>query len=151
MRNARGVGQQMVQRDSGPLRRPAGQPAVYGVVRASRPDSARRRAAAAANCLLTEQSWNRVAGVHGVPAAASAGPAASSVTTVPPLVTMATPHRSMGSILGGSGDQGADPNELVVITDPPAATAPAAGESFRTVRAARFAEVLRGVSFTPAR
>jgi hypothetical protein len=32
-----------------------------------------------------------------------------------------------------------------------AATAAAPGESFRTVRAARFAEVLRGVSFTPAR
>jgi hypothetical protein len=57
----------------------------------------------------------------------------------------------MGSILGGSGDQGADPNKLVEITDPLAATGPAAGESFRTVRAARFAEVLRGVSFTPAR
>jgi hypothetical protein len=57
----------------------------------------------------------------------------------------------MGSILGGSGNQGADPNKLVEITDPLAATAPAPGESFRTVRAARFAEVLRGVSFTPAR
>jgi hypothetical protein len=57
----------------------------------------------------------------------------------------------MGSILGGGGDQGADPNKLVEITDPLAATALAPGESFRTVRAARFAEVLRGVSFTPAR
>ncbi len=36
------------------------------------------------------------------------------------------------------------------ITDPLAATAPASpGESFRTVRAAGFGEVLRGVSFTP--
>jgi hypothetical protein len=47
------------------------------------------------------------------------------------------------STVSGGGDQGADPNKLVEIT------APAAGESFRTVRTARFAEVIRGVSFTP--
>jgi hypothetical protein len=53
------------------------------------------------------------------------------------------------STVSGSGDQGADPNQLVAITDDlGAATAPAA-ESFRTVRAAGFGEVLRGVSFTP--
>jgi len=51
------------------------------------------------------------------------------------------------STVSGSGDQGADPNKLVEITDPLAATAP--GESFRTVRTAGFGEVLRGVSFTP--
>ncbi len=55
------------------------------------------------------------------------------------------------STVSGSGDQGADPNKLVQITDPLAAAAPAAGESFRAVRAARFAEVLHGVSLTPAR
>jgi hypothetical protein len=49
----------------------------------------------------------------------------------------------------GGGDQGADPNKLVEITDPLSASAPAAAESFRTVRAAGFGEVLRGVSFTP--
>ncbi|MFZ0192872.1 MAG: hypothetical protein WAL72_38640 [Streptosporangiaceae bacterium] len=37
----------------------------------------------------------------------------------------------------------------MTITDPLGATSPAAGESFRTVRAAGFGEVLRGVSFTP--
>jgi hypothetical protein len=52
------------------------------------------------------------------------------------------------STVSGSGDQGADPNKLVTITDPLSATSPA-GESFRTVRAAGFGEVLRGVSFTP--
>ena len=51
--------------------------------------------------------------------------------------------------VSGSGDQGADPNKLVAITDPLGATSPAAGEGFRTVRAAGFGEVLRGVSFTP--
>jgi hypothetical protein len=55
------------------------------------------------------------------------------------------------STVSGGGDQGADPNKLVEITDPLAAASPAAGESFRTVQTARFAEVLRGVSFTPAR
>ena len=53
------------------------------------------------------------------------------------------------STVSGSGDQGADPNKLVEITDPLNATTPATRESFRTVRAAGFGEVLRGVSFTP--
>jgi hypothetical protein len=53
------------------------------------------------------------------------------------------------STVSGSGDQGADPNKFVTITDNLAATALPAGESFKTVRTARFAEVLRGVSFTP--
>jgi hypothetical protein len=53
------------------------------------------------------------------------------------------------STVSGGGDQGADPNKLVAITDPLSATAPAGGESFLTVQAARFAEVIRGVSFTP--
>jgi len=53
------------------------------------------------------------------------------------------------STVSGSGDQGADPNKLVAITDRLSAFAPQAGETFDTVRAARFGEVLRGVSFTP--
>jgi hypothetical protein len=53
------------------------------------------------------------------------------------------------STVSGSGDQGADPNQLVMITDRLAATAALAGESFAVVRTARFGEVLRGVSFTP--
>ena len=52
------------------------------------------------------------------------------------------------STVSGGGDQGADPNRLVAVTDRlSAATAPA--ESFTTVRAAGFGQVLRGVSFTP--
>jgi hypothetical protein len=53
------------------------------------------------------------------------------------------------STVSGSGDQGADPNKLVMITDNVAATSLPPGESFTTLRTARFAEVLRGVSFTP--
>ena len=53
------------------------------------------------------------------------------------------------STVSGSGDQGADPNKLVVITDRLAATSLPAAESFRTVRTARSGEVLRGVSFAP--
>jgi hypothetical protein len=53
------------------------------------------------------------------------------------------------STVSGNGDQGADPNKLVAITDNPAATAPTQGESFRTIRSAGDREVLRGVSFTP--
>ena len=52
------------------------------------------------------------------------------------------------STVSGGGDQGADPNKLVAITDRLSATAPGA-ESFTTVRSAGFGQVLRGVSFTP--
>jgi hypothetical protein len=53
------------------------------------------------------------------------------------------------STVSGGGDQGADPNRLVEITDPIAATSAAAGESFQTLQTAGFGQVLRGVSFTP--
>jgi len=53
------------------------------------------------------------------------------------------------STVSGNGNQGADPNQLVMITDNLAATGLPAGESFTAIRTARFGEVLRGVSFTP--
>ena len=53
------------------------------------------------------------------------------------------------STVSGNTDTGADPNQLVTITDKLAATSLPAHESFTTLRTARFAEVLRGVSFTP--
>jgi len=53
--------------------------------------------------------------------------------------------------VSGNGDQGADPNKLVAITDSLSAGGPTppSSESFTTVRAAGNLEVLRGVSFTP--
>jgi hypothetical protein len=55
------------------------------------------------------------------------------------------------STISGSGDQGADPNKLVAITDTLSAGGPSApaGESFTTIRTAGYGEVLRGVSLTP--
>jgi hypothetical protein len=53
------------------------------------------------------------------------------------------------STVSGSGDQGADPNKLVEITDRPGASSPAAGEAFTTIRDARYGEVVRGISLTP--
>ena len=53
------------------------------------------------------------------------------------------------STVSGNGDQGADPNKLVVVTDALTATALPPTESFNTLRTAGFGEVLRGVSFTP--
>jgi hypothetical protein len=53
------------------------------------------------------------------------------------------------STVSGNGDQGADPNRLVSITDKLSATTPPASESFSTVRTAGFGEALRGISFTP--
>jgi hypothetical protein len=53
------------------------------------------------------------------------------------------------STVSGSGDQGADPNKLVAITDKLSAAALPAGEQFVTVRSAGYGQVLRGVSVTP--
>jgi hypothetical protein len=55
------------------------------------------------------------------------------------------------STISGNGDQGADPNQLVLVFDSLQNTDPkvAAQESFFTIRKAGFGEVLRGVSFTP--
>jgi hypothetical protein len=52
------------------------------------------------------------------------------------------------STVSGGGDQGADPDKLVEVTDQLSATS-AGSESFHTVETARFGQVLRGVSFTP--
>jgi hypothetical protein len=52
------------------------------------------------------------------------------------------------STVSGSGDQGADPNKLVSITDNLSATS-LPSESFTTIDSANSGEVLRGVSFTP--
>jgi len=53
------------------------------------------------------------------------------------------------STVSRNGDQGADPNRLVVITDTISASSLPAGESFATFATAGFGEVLRGVSFAP--
>ena len=53
------------------------------------------------------------------------------------------------STVSGNGDQGADPNRVVVITDTLSATTLPASESFSTFRSAGYGEVLRGVSFSP--
>ncbi|MDQ6705227.1 MAG: hypothetical protein M3Z85_04570 [Acidobacteriota bacterium] len=55
------------------------------------------------------------------------------------------------STISGSGDQGADPNKLVAITDVLSNADPslASLEPFTTIMSAGFGEVLRGVSFTP--
>lgn len=53
------------------------------------------------------------------------------------------------STISGSGDQGADPNKLVAITDKLSATTLPAEESFITLKSAGYGEVLRGVAFAP--
>jgi hypothetical protein len=53
------------------------------------------------------------------------------------------------STVSGAGDQGADPNQLVTITDALGATSPPPFEQFRTLQTATFGQVVRGVSFTP--
>lgn len=65
------------------------------------------------------------------------------------------PRNGMVTIYGvtatvsGSGDQGADPNRLVTISDRVGAVGPAPRERFRTLRTAQDGTIYRGVSFTP--
>ena len=56
------------------------------------------------------------------------------------------------STVSGATDQGADPNQLVVITDNLSFSSEtdAAGEAFKTLRTADSGTVLRGVSFEPS-
>jgi len=53
------------------------------------------------------------------------------------------------SAVSGGGDQGADPNGLVSVTDDLNAAALPANEAFRAVVAPGYDKVVRGVSFTP--
>jgi len=53
------------------------------------------------------------------------------------------------SSVSGNGDQGADPNQLVSITDNLSSTTLPGSESFSTVMPATYGQVIRGVSFTP--
>jgi uncharacterized protein (TIGR03437 family) len=55
------------------------------------------------------------------------------------------------STVSANGDQGADPNKLVAVTDTIGNTDPtvAAKETFTTLRSANAGEVLRGVALTP--
>lgn len=56
---------------------------------------------------------------------------------------------SITSTISGSGDQGADPNKMVAITDKLSATTLPSSESFVTLDSAGNGEVLRGVAFAP--
>lgn len=53
------------------------------------------------------------------------------------------------STVSGGGDEGADPNQLVKVTDSLNATSAPASEKFSTVVPAAYGQVVRGVSFTP--
>ena len=55
------------------------------------------------------------------------------------------------STISGNGDQGADPNQLVFVTDQLADTSntPPASAQFAVLETAGFGEVLRGVAFAP--
>jgi hypothetical protein len=53
------------------------------------------------------------------------------------------------STVSGSGDQGADPNEVVAITDNIAATSATVGEKFTTIAAPQNRVIYRGVAVVP--
>jgi hypothetical protein len=97
--------------------------------------------------------------IHGYPAGSNAGtglpwaPATDGLRNITGRVGRDGVATIWGitSTISGNGDVGADPNRLVVIRDPIESTQPGTGfpSGFFTLRTADFAEVLRGVSFTP--
>jgi hypothetical protein len=97
--------------------------------------------------------------VPGYPTGNNSGPGGSNLPWAPAtdglrnitgltLDGIATIY-AITSTISGSGDQGADPNKLVVITDKLSATTLPSAETFFTLRTAGSGEVLRGVSWTP--
>jgi hypothetical protein len=57
------------------------------------------------------------------------------------------------STVSGNGDEGADPDQLVKVTDNLKATAPATSgwlDKFETIRAAKAGQLFRGVAFAPS-
>jgi hypothetical protein len=97
--------------------------------------------------------------IHGYPAGSNAvtglpwAPAADGLRNITGRVGRDGVATIWGitSTISGNGDVGADPNQLVVIRDPIENTQPSTRPEsrFLTLRTADFAEVLRGVSFTP--
>ena len=98
--------------------------------------------------------------VAGYPTGDNSGPGGSGLPWAPAtdgLRTLTGRVNSNGTVtiwavtstVSGSGDQGADPDKLVKITDNLHASAAPAGESFTTLDTASAGTVLRGVSFTP--
>jgi hypothetical protein len=97
--------------------------------------------------------------IHGYPAGSNAAtglpwaPAADGLRNITGRVGRDGVATIWGitSTISGNGDVGADPNQLVVIRDPIENTQPSTRPESRffTLRTAGFAEVLRGVSFTP--
>jgi hypothetical protein len=67
----------------------------------------------------------------------------SGITLDDGLVTIYAITSTGGDTLN---DEGADPNQLVSITDPVAATTLPANESFSVIRTAAYHDVLRGVA-----
>lgn len=53
------------------------------------------------------------------------------------------------STISASGDQGADPNKLVAVTDKLSSKTLSKDEKFKVLKTAEFAEVLRGVAIAP--
>ncbi len=98
--------------------------------------------------------------VAGYPSGLNSGPGGSGLPWAPAtdglrnLTGRVNPDGTVSiwattSTVSGSGDQGADPNELVKITDKLNATTLPANESFVTAQGPKDRTVYRGVSFTP--
>jgi hypothetical protein len=68
---------------------------------------------------------------------------------LPPGCAPANCVSAITSTVSGNGDQGADPKQLVVISDTIAAATLPTAQTFSTLQTAGFGEVLRGVWFTP--
>jgi hypothetical protein len=94
--------------------------------------------------------------VSGTDAAGDSGSYAAATDGLRNITGVVNPDGTVSiyaitSTISAGGDEGADPNELVKITDTLADTSSsqATGESFAILETAAFGQVLRGVSFAP--
>ncbi len=103
------------------------------------------------NGLNLGQQYSVVNGPHGEIYPASLNPATDGLRNITGIehgdgtVTI----YAITSTISASGDQGADPNKLVAITDTISATSLPAGQTFHTLKTAGYGEVYRGVSKAP--
>jgi hypothetical protein len=103
------------------------------------------------NCPVSKTLSSKSPFMYSAPDGLPWAPAADGLRNITGVVNSDGTATIYGitSTISGNGDQGADPNQLVAITDTLSASTLPAAESFSVLKTAGFGEVLRGVSWAP--
>jgi hypothetical protein len=103
------------------------------------------------NCPVSKTLSSKSPFLYSAPDGLPWSPAADGLRNITGVVNSDGTATIYGvtSTISGNGDQGADPNQLVAITDNLSATTLPSTETFSVLKTAAYGEVLRGVSWTP--